>query len=671
MSYSLLTKKFSSHLAEQFIESISEPANSVYYITACKHTPYDNGDVPTQPHDMIQETEAGFYDNLIFGKKITSSDVSHMAARRNWVSNTVYDVYSDDNENLYDSDFYVVCDAGSSYYIYKVLDNNNGSPSTIKPSSSSISESACNFITTSDGYMWKLMYKMSEEEFEKFATDDHMPVVQSANVAGNTVAGAIDVVRIDYAGSNYIATLSDTFGPADLRSTLPNGNTTTYRLASTASANTDFYVGSALYLTGGTGQGQLRRIINYAAATRVATIETAFDTAPESDTSYLVAPYVYINGDGTGGKGYAEIETSNNVSNYIKKIHIIDRGEGYTYASAVITGNTGGVSNAASLKVVMPPCGGHGFDTLNELGANYLGISVNYNTNESGYITTDNDYRKIAIIRDPLFNNVHMTMTDEYGTFVAGENIHQVKYITLPGSIVSNTTSATVTGTSTDFNVLTAGDTVFIIDGINKIYSLKTVSSITNATSIIVSSNGSIDLTSGGQIAKVDIIASGIKAGNTSPYITLDSAEPKFKTGYSIVGENSGAFANITAIEVNEKSFNNWNTFDNRTRISYTSSAGVIDEDDLVYQNTPEISNAYFHSANASFIFLTQDRGPINADTSTILTNEDMSGTYTLGAVKYDPDIRRGSGKVIYIENTDPISRSPSQSETIKVVLKF
>ena len=38
---------------------------------------------------------------------------------------------------------------------------------------------------------------------------------------------------------------------------------------------------------------------------------------------------------------------------------------------------------------------------------------------------------------------------------------------------------------------------------------------------------------------------------------------------------------------------------------------------------------------------------------------------------KYEGDFVRGSGEVIYIENIEPISRSNSQSETIKLIVEF
>lgn len=667
----LIPNKLRAHLGEQFIESLSEPANNIYYVLASKHTSYANGDttLPT-PTDNISEVEIDIYNEAIFGKKVSPSDVNLMVPKYIWTSNTVYDHYDHDDGNLFSKQFYVAV-LGDPTYVYKCLDNNRGVASNTVPSSTS--ESACNFITTNDGYTWKLMYSVSNTTFNKFATSEYMPIYTSANVSSSTIAGAIDVIRITNTGSDYVATLTGQFQTDDIRESIPTiaGNTTTYRLSTSASSNTDFYVGSALYISSGTGAGQLRRIINYNASTRVAVVNSAFTTAPASNSSYTIAPDVIISGDGTGAVAYATVSSNSSVNNFISKINIINRGSNYTYGTATVNGNTGGLSNTATVKVVIPPIGGHGFDAPSELGAKSVGISVTYNTNESGYITTENDYRKIAIIKDPYFKNVTLTLDTEVGTFSNTEVIYQINRKKIIGTVSATENSTTVTGVGTDFsNALVAGDLVLITDITTNLSKIKTVSSVTNSTSLTLTSNASIT-TSFAQISHTSVLAQGIKSGNSTPYVTLSNSTPKFVTGKMVVGASSGATANVTAIEVGEKSFNNWNTLDNRTRISYTSTSGTIPEDAILYQDDIALSNAYYHSANSSYIFLTSEKGPINADPAQQLQVYNGSNTITLGSNKYTPDLVKGSGKVLYIENNTPISRSNSQSETIRLILNF
>lgn len=668
----LITKKFKRHIGDQLIESITEPANNTYYVLAAKHTPFANNDtvIPT-PTNSFKELEVDVYEEAIFGKKLNTSDFNLMIPKYIWTSNTVYTPYDHEDSTLFDKQFYVAVDSGATYYIYKCLDNNRGVASNTQPSNTS--ESACNFITTADGYTWKLMYTMPEATFEKFATADYMPVVTSSNVAGNTVAGAIDVVRIVSPGSNYVATLTGQFQANDLRESIPgiSGNTTTYRLAVNASSNTDFYVGSALYISSGTGAGQLKRIVDYNAASRVAVVNSSFTTPPASDSAYTIAPNVLFSGDGQGAVAYATVSSNATVNNFISKINIINRGNSYNYATAIVTGNTGGVSNSATLRAIIPPIGGHGKNSPAELGSKTVGISITYNTSESGYITTENDFRKLILIRDPLFTNVTLTLDDEIGTFTAGENVYQIDYLTLTGTAQGNTTSNNIIGLGTEFNKsLKENDRILITDGITGLHCLRRVTSVTNSTSISLNDELPF-ITSFAKVAYTNILAAGVKTGNSSPYLTMSNVEPKFTVGKIVVGETSGAFANVTNINVNEKNYNNWSTLDNRTRISYTGVSGSMPEDAKVFQTDLSLSNAFFHSANSTYVFLTSERGPINAEPAEVLREDQGAAIYTLGSVKYVPDLVKGSGEVIYIENSSPISRANNQSETLRLIINF
>jgi hypothetical protein len=495
------------------------------------------------------------------------------------------------------------------------------------------------------------------------------------NNSGNAQIGVNDFppYSILNTGSNYVATLNGQVQVDDLREAIPTitGNNTTYRLSTSASSNSNFYVGSAIYIDTGTGAGQLKSIIFYNPSTRVAVVNSAFATAPSSDSTYIISPNVSVNGDGFGAAGYAVVASNSSVNNFISKITLVNRGSGYTYATATITGNTGGVSNTASLKAIIPPVGGHGSDSLNELGVIGTGISVSYNTNESGFITVDNDYRKIAILKDPLVTNVTLTLDNEIGTFSTGETVYQISYKSLVGTCAGNTTTTTLLGSGTQFdNAFTSGDFIFITDTITGTSCLRVVDAITNSS--VMSLTDELPFTTSfATIAHASVLATGTKTGNASPYITMSNAQPKFVLGKIVIGDSSGAVANVTGIDVNEKSYNNWNTFDNSTRIAYTAASGSMPEDAFVFQEFVETSNAYYHSANSTYVFLTSEKGPINADPNQNLFQSNGSAFFTLGSVKYPPDIVKGSGQVLYIENNSPISRSISQSETLRLIVKF
>lgn len=668
----LVTKKFSNHISQQVVESITEPSNTAYYVFASRHVPYANGDdvIPT-PLDSVNETFVQPYDEMVFGKRVTSNDVALMAPRYNWTSNTVYAKYDHADGTLFTKQFYVVSNTGSFYNVYKCLDNNGGAYSIQEPTDTS--ESACSFITTSDGYKWKLMYRMPSATFTKFATQSYMPVVTSSNVAAAAVAGAIDAIFITNPGSDYISSLDGQFRADDLRDSIPDfsGNNITYRLSTDAASNTGFYVGSALYLDSGTGHGQLRKIVNYDASNRVATIDAAFTTSPSSDTTYVIAPYVTITGDGANAAAYATVTSNATVDNYIENVVIVNRGSRYTYASASITGNTGGISNTAVLSVAIPPKGGHGSDAPNELGASLACISVKFTNTENGFVSTENDFRTVGILKDPLFKNVNLTLTDEKDNFLPNEIVYQHDYYTLIGEISVTAATNVITGTATEFTPsIKAGDKVILIDPANSVQSLREVTAVTNSTSITVNSAPTFSSTSA-KIALATILTQGIQAGNSSPYITLSNVEPKFVTGKRIIGATSGAWANVSSIVVSEKSYNSWLTFDNRFRLGYSAGSGTMTEDAKIFQYLPSVANADFHSANGTYLFYTNEKGSFNADPVQTVQQVGGNATFTPSSTKYTPDIVKGSGEVLYIENKNAISRSNTQTETIKIILDF
>ena len=98
----LVPNTFKSHFINQFIESVTEPANNIYYAVASRHTPYSGGDstVPA-PTETVQDAEVAIYEEMVFGKKITSSDVMHMIPRHTWTSNTVYSSYDHEDSDLF------------------------------------------------------------------------------------------------------------------------------------------------------------------------------------------------------------------------------------------------------------------------------------------------------------------------------------------------------------------------------------------------------------------------------------------------------------------------------------------------------------------------------------------------------------------------------------------
>ena len=73
------------------------------------------------------------------------------------------------------------------------------------------------------------------------------------------------------------------------------GTLSAITLASDSSTSTNYYQEMFIKITGGTGQGQVRKIIEYDGSTKIAAIQEEWDTAPDSASLYLLgSEYYYI-----------------------------------------------------------------------------------------------------------------------------------------------------------------------------------------------------------------------------------------------------------------------------------------------------------------------------------------------------------------------------------------
>ena len=257
----LITSYFRLNNVKQFIESINEPANTIYYVFGGKPTQYSLGDNTIDaPNGSVQSLNTNVYDEMVFAKKINSSDVAVMANRYNWTTGTVYDMYDSQDGALEDKQFFAVSPEGGTYYIYKCLFNNNDKPATSQPLFSATGADDV-IYETADGYIWKYMYKVDATTFNKFSTSLYIPVVVDANVTSNAISGAIDIIKIEKGGLFYNNYLSGSFTTADVRY---GGLPLKYRIASgDASATNDFYIGCIIKIITGIGVGQYRRITSY------------------------------------------------------------------------------------------------------------------------------------------------------------------------------------------------------------------------------------------------------------------------------------------------------------------------------------------------------------------------------------------------------------------------
>lgn len=331
----IATSKFRVHNAEQFLESLSEAANTALYFYVGGVTAFSDDSDPPTPTNSTANIEFTPWRDSIAAKRVQASDAIHVIDRYNWTTGTVYDKYDDQDTNLLDDDFYVMTD---EYNVYKCLFNNNGGASTVKPTGTSTAR-----FTTADSYVWKYMYTLTTSDALKFLTNEYIPVRTDSTVAAAAVDGAIEAI---------------------------------------------------LVTAGGTGYGS--------------------------------APSVTIDGDGTGATATATID-----GGVVTGITITNAGSGYTYATVAFG------SGGATARAVLSPKGGHGSNAIEELGGKFIMLNVRLDGTEGGTISTENDFRKVGLIRDPY----------EYGTSnrALGANYRQTYRYTVADATGSFSLDETVT----------------------------------------------------------------------------------------------------------------------------------------------------------------------------------------------------------------------------------
>jgi hypothetical protein len=115
----------------------------------------------------------------------------------------------------------------------------------------------------------------------------------TVNLSGTTiaaVAGAVGSVTATVTVGAYAAGQDPISKLAVRTGTAQAGTASSLTLDSGASATNSVYNGLALYLTGGTGAGQVRTIVGYSGTTKVATLDRAFQVTPNNTTTFALMP---------------------------------------------------------------------------------------------------------------------------------------------------------------------------------------------------------------------------------------------------------------------------------------------------------------------------------------------------------------------------------------------
>ena len=377
-----------------------------YYLAIGRSESWDNDALPPVP--QVDKAE-GFAARRTFQGFKKIADIVEAAPRHDWVSGNIYTAYDDADENLHSRKYYVL--NTNTFNVYICLRAGPGA-STVEPFG--IDDDNTNGGTTgvagsstpqvlADGYMWKYLYTMSAVQITKFLTRDFMPVIRNQDVADNAVFGAIYDAVVTDGGAGYTSaptvTVEGDGTGATATATISNGEVDNVEITSFGTG----YSVARIVLSGGGAStpATVRPVVSHRIAGRA--IESI--DVISGGTNYTNGSLnLTVNGDGVGAQVTATV-----TGGVIQGSPTVDDGGyGYTRASAIPDETTSGT--AADLEVVFSaPKGGSGYDPVRELNAFYLLFNVVLDGAEgSGDFIPGNDYRQLAIVKNPLINNANV-----------------------------------------------------------------------------------------------------------------------------------------------------------------------------------------------------------------------------------------------------------------------
>lgn len=717
----LVTSNFNSHNAKQFVESLNETANSLYYVFLGKHTSFTDDNIPPTQNNSPEDAYYQPYRDMIYGKQVTTSDIKHMVANNAWVSNTVYAQYDHRDGALKDKNFFVhVEEANGDFSVFKCLGNNKGAPSIDKPSASETSANDDIYITTTDRYQWKLMYEIPLAQYNKFTTSKKIPIIDNANVSGNAVSGAIDFVTVNTGGSRY-----NSVANGIVKVTNVGSNSRMVEIESLVSANVAYsqagannsgtFVVERIDLLGKHSNGDLYdsnsapnltnnianavvveanssslRVVDIAgnffgnSALVVVRGQTSNATAVisdiTSDTSSLSANTDFYKGStfyiaaGSGAGAAAQI-SEYIVTGSARRV-LLANDVGFANSSGMIIDTTSRFEITPSVTISGDGQGAEGRAIVNtQIGAV---DTIEITKRGSGYTHAD----AIVIGNTGIVNSLQANNAN-VSVIIGPKGGH--------GSDPINELYSDTVGISVDFANSEGGNIPANNDfrqiGILKDPLFSNVVITLGNTLTTDSATGS-----GTSFQDEEVVtqstsgAFGVVTSRSAGTINLSNVYGQFvttsegNTTHRIVGGTSNTSATVNSFVTSDKTTSNFTTFDQRFRLTgfaQTTTDAAFSIDEPVIQASTN-ATGIVHSINTSsgsVLTITNKKGNWLASDTATDTQYSFSGNTSGAAGTFTdtagPDIVPNTGEVIYLENVSPITRSDDQTERIKLMIEF
>jgi hypothetical protein len=394
------------------LEALRPESN--YYIVA------SSIDKPTQI-DNSQKEKREFLRRAIFGNKITDSDVRYMFYKNNWVADTVYDAFDDQQDVTAANSIVTVPDIEGNYTVYKCLVNNNGGKSTVTPSKTGIDASSYETILTADNYQWKYMFTVSSSDVEIYQTTDSLPLPYPAYGDIGVIASAKESMsQIIIERTPVSQFTAYRFGPSTnsgnasdvvVRSATQSGTIKTLVIATTIK------VGFTLYSSDDAYKNMYLKTANavydilsstyedtdYEDTDKIRITISTTDSIPISSICQVVPKINVSRSTPTGQpcKAYGVIDQYGTLI----RIGFTSKGTEYKFATAEVVYPKSLTSPEPTvLRCVVSPTGGHGSNPISEMSMSRLAIITNF-SGDTNTIPNSNAYTKVGLVKNPVFSD--------------------------------------------------------------------------------------------------------------------------------------------------------------------------------------------------------------------------------------------------------------------------
>lgn len=357
-----------------------------------------------------------FKENILFGKQVFKDDVKYMIKYHPWQKDSTYDQY-DDISDLETSKFYAVVgptnNTTGDYRIYKCLSNNNGVPSTTPPD---YNPTILNQIyRTPDGYVWKFMYYLTEQQFEGYNAAGYIPLIGQFQENPDPAADANNVITGSEVSDIAVINPIDNNGYPSLENGVvagPPGNDGSMLLRSpNLSEITNYYAGMTIFCMTPNNVSFTYVIDSYtwditADRGRIRVIGNPASDGVVINSGFKIVPTVKITGDGQGARAIPRI-----VDGKITNIEVLEPGKNYNNITAEIVDpnfdfapeDQFSIDIRAKLRPILSPFGYHNWNLIDEMHCRHILLYAYLTETDSNKIGQTNSYSALGVVKNPIF----------------------------------------------------------------------------------------------------------------------------------------------------------------------------------------------------------------------------------------------------------------------------